>query len=251
MTKKTLPKWTEEREAVLVQEVGTDYDVEVSVATVEELAVKLETTNRSIASKLRKMGYAVESTASVTTKTFDEATEAKLRAFVESNAGLYTYAEIAAYVLDDATKAKQVQGKILSMELTDKVKKTEPKVVAKKYTEEEEKVVEDMMSEGAYLEDIAAAVGKTIQSVRGKALSISKSTGIEIPKQKQSYANAKVDAFDSLGDISELTVEDIAKTLEKSVRGVKSMLTHRGLTCANYDGAKKAEKNAAKKASAA
>jgi len=250
MSKTTLPKWNEEREAVLIATVGTDYDEEVSVETVNELATALETTARSVSSKLRKMGYAVESTAAAHKKVFDDDTEAKLRDFVEENAGKYTYSEIAAYILGDPAKAKSVQGKILAMELTDKVKKAEPKVVEKKYTEDEEVTIVEMMETGAYLEDIAEALGKPLNSIRGKCLSINKEKGIAIPKQKNSYASTKVDAFESLGDISGLTVEEIAEKLEKTARGVKSMLTHRGLTCANYDGAKKAEKNAAKKAEA-
>ena len=42
-----------------------------------------------------------------------------------------------------------------------------------------------------------------------------------------------------------MTVEQIAESIEKTVRGVKTMLTRRGITCADYDGAKKAAKNAA------
>ena len=37
-------------------------------------------------------------------------------------------------------------------------------------------------------------------------------------------------------DISDMSVEDIANEIGKSVRGVKTMLTRRGLTCADYDG---------------
>jgi hypothetical protein len=42
-----------------------------------------------------------------------------------------------------------------------------------------------------------------------------------------------------------MTVEQIAESIDKTVRGVKTMLTRRGITCANHDGAKKAAKNAA------
>lgn len=120
--KTTLPKWTEERTQELVMLVGEDSPV--SVATVEGAAERLETTIRSVAAKLRKLGYEVESMSASTTKAFTEEQEEKLRAFVEANAGKYTYAEIAAYVMDDAALSRKVQGKLLSMELTDKVKKT-------------------------------------------------------------------------------------------------------------------------------
>ena len=42
-----------------------------------------------------------------------------------------------------------------------------------------------------------------------------------------------------------MTVTEIADEIGKTERGVKTMLTRRGLTCANHDGAKKAAKNAA------
>ena len=42
-----------------------------------------------------------------------------------------------------------------------------------------------------------------------------------------------------------MTVEDISTTIKKTERGVKTMLTHRGLDCKDYKGAKRAEKLAA------
>ena len=43
-------------------------------------------------------------------------------------------------------------------------------------------------------------------------------------------------------DIENMNVEDIADEIGKTVRGVKTMLTRRGLTCADYDGAARKEK---------
>ena len=53
-----LPKWTDERTAALTNFVGDESPV--SQATVAEAADQLETSTRSISSKLRKMGYDVE-----------------------------------------------------------------------------------------------------------------------------------------------------------------------------------------------
>jgi hypothetical protein len=39
-----------------------------------------------------------------------------------------------------------------------------------------------------------------------------------------------------------MNVEAIADEIGKTVRGVKTMLTRRGLTCADYDGAARKEK---------
>jgi len=249
MTKKTLPKWTEERTANLVGIVGST-DNEVTQEMVAEAAEALETTTRSISSKLRKLGYEVEPVATAK-KSFTEEQEEALKTFLEDNKGAYTYAEVAAYVFDDADLARKVQGKILSMEMTEYVKKTEPKEVAKTYTDQEESVILQMVENNAYLEDIAEALNKTLNSVRGKALSMIRSHNITMPPQRESKAKKVVDALEALGDeIGDLTVEDIAKKIEKSVRGVKVMLTHRGLTAANYDGAKRAEKIKEKKEAA-
>lgn len=246
--KKTLPKWTDERTEQLVSMVGGENPV--SVQTVEEAAEALETTARSVASKLRKLGFEVESTSKQKTKAFTPEQEEQLRQFVESNAGVYTYGEIAEYVFKDAGMARKVQGKLLSMELTDKVRKAPPKEVEKSYTDEQEAVVLQLIQDGAYLEDIAEAVGKPVNSVRGKALSLMRSHGTPMPKQKNHKESAQ-DPLEALGDISDKTVAEIAEALEKTERGVKTMLTHRGLTCADYDGAAKKAKLAEKKEAAA
>lgn len=58
-----IPKWTEERTASLTDFVGSESPV--TYATVVEAADQLETSPCSVASKLRKMGHEVESSASV------------------------------------------------------------------------------------------------------------------------------------------------------------------------------------------
>jgi hypothetical protein len=47
-----------------------------------------------------------------------------------------------------------------------------------------------------------------------------------------------------LGDVSEMTVDTIADAIGKTPRGVKTMLTRRGLIAADYDGAAKQAKAA-------
>lgn len=242
---KTLPKWTEDREETLTGIVGSE--TPVSKETVEKAAGELETTTRSVAAKLRKMGFEVAKADTEYHRTFTDEEEKKLRTFVESNAGKYTFVEIAEKVLGDADRARAVQGKLLSMELSSSVKKAEPKAVVKKYTDDEEATFVKMANSGAFLEDIAEALNKPLNSVRGKALALSRSAGIEIPKQKQSYAKADAgDPIAALGDVSEMTVAQIAEAIDKTERGVKTMLTYRKLTCADYDGFAKAEKNARK-----
>lgn len=237
----TTPKWTEERTAQLVDSVGDESPV--SRATVAELATELETSTRSISSKLRKLGFDVE-LASATPRAFsDEVTEA-LRNFVVSNSGNYTYAEIAENFPGDYT-AKAIQGKILSMELTSHVKEA-PKVEhAKSYSADEEALVLRLINDGKFVEEIADAVGKSVQSVRGKALSLQRAGQIDAMPKQRDVKGPAADPLDSIGDVSGLSVAQIAEQIGKTERGVKTMLTRRGLKASDYDGAAKKEKAAA------
>ena len=164
----------------------------------------------------------------------------------EANPNKFTYAEIASVVLKGSHTTKQIQGKILSMELTGLVKPT-PKVEReKKYTEAEETKLLGLLAGGdKFIEDIADAMGREVNSIRGKILSITRTeagAGITIPKQRVYKSKDTVDPIAALGDISDMSVADIAEAIEKTERGVKTMLTHRGLDCSNYSGAKKKEK---------
>lgn len=241
--------WNEDRVNELTAAI--DAAEEVTVDAVASLAERLETTTRSIGAKLRSLGYRVQKASDARVSAWSEDATDELRAFVERNVGKYTYAEIAASFRNGEFTTKEVQGKILSLELTNAVKKTEKPASAKVYSDEEEATLISMANKGASLEDIAAALGKELNSVRGKALSISRSIeGFTIPKQAKSYAkDPEVDPYDALGaSISGLTVEEIAEKTGKTVRGVKTALTRRGISAANYDGAKKAAKNAEKAA---
>lgn len=108
-----------------------------------------------------------------------------------------------------------------------------------------------MIKAGAYLEEIAEAVGKPINSVRGKALSLTRSHDVTMPAQRDKVGTTKVDPLESIENIEAMTVAEIATAIEKTERGVKTMLTHRGLTVADYDGAAKHQKLADKKAAQA
>jgi hypothetical protein len=237
----TTPKWTEERTAQLVESVGDESPV--LRATVAQLAEDLETSTRSISSKLRKMGYDVE-LASAAPRAFSDEVTAQLEEFVTSNSGQYTYAEIAENFPGDYT-AKAMQGKILSMELTDHVKEAPKPESVKTYTDAEEAVVLKMINDGAFVEDIADAVGKSVQSVRGKALSLQRAGEIDSMPKQRTVKGPAVDPLTQIGDVSALSVAAIAEKIGKSERGVRTMLTRRGLKAADYDGVAKREKAAA------
>lgn len=237
-----LPKWTDERTAALEAFVGNESPV--SQETVAEAAESLETTTRSVSSKLRKMGYDVELASSRAHRAFTEEQEETLAAFVTDNSGEYTYAEIAQHFANGAFSPKSIQGKILSMELTDHVKPAPKPESVRTYTPEEEETFIQMVNDGAFVEQIAEALGRTVQSIRGKALSLLRSEEISaIPRQEFTKSAARQDPLAALGDaVAGMTVEEIADEIGKTVRGVKTMLTRRRLTAADYDGAARAEK---------
>jgi hypothetical protein len=234
-----LPKWTDERTQQLVDFIGDQSPV--TQAVVAEAADELETSTRSVSSKLRKMGFDVELASASASKSFSDAQESTLANFVNDNSGSYTYAEIAENFEGGAFSAKSIQGKILSMELTEHVKPA-PKVESvRTYTPEEEGTFVEMVNGGSFVEEIAEALGKSVNSIRGKALSLLRSGDINaIPKQKETKGSSKADVLADL-DISAMTVQEIADEIGKTVRGVKTMLTRRGLQCSDYNGAARKE----------
>jgi transposase-like protein len=235
----TIPKWNDERTARLQELAGAE--TPVTKATVDSIATQLETSSRSVASKLRKLGVEVE-LASAAPKAFSDDQAEALRAFVEENSGNLTYAQIAEQFEGGSFSPKTIQGKILSMELTDAVAPTPKPESTKTYSDEDEATIVRMVGEGAFVEDIAAAVGRLVPSVRGKALSLLRAGTIPaVPKQRETKG-ATPDALAELGDVSGLTVAEIAGRLSKTERGVKTMLTRRGLTVADHNGAARAEK---------
>jgi hypothetical protein len=237
-----IPKWTDERTAALVEFVGSESPV--SYNTVVEAADQLDTSPRSVASKLRKMGHEVESSATATTRAFSDSQEGTLRNFVTENSGQFTYGQIAEAFEGGEFSSKQIQGKLLSMQLTEHVKPTPKAESVRTFSEEEEASFISMAGSGAYLEDIADSLNRSVNQIRGKALSLLRQGSIDaIPAQKESKAAGRVDPLEGV-DVAGMTVEEIAEQIGKTARGVKTMLTRRGLTASNYDGAAKAAKAA-------
>ena len=232
-----LPKWTDERTQSLTDFVGSESPI--SQATVAQAAENLETSTRSVSSKLRKMGFDVELASASASKSFSDEQEATLSAFVSDNSGTYTYAEIASNFEGGNFSAKSIQGKILSMELTSHVKPAPKVETVRTYTPAEEATFVEMVNGGSFVEAIAEALGKSVNSIRGKALSLLRSGDIgAIPKQEVTKGSSKADVLADM-DIVDMTVESIADEIGKTVRGVKTMLTRRGLQCSNYNGAAK------------
>jgi transposase len=247
MTEKA-KKWNDETVSQLLSIVGDESPV--SVATVEEAAETLGFTTRSVAAKLRQLDHDVASMAKEKTTAFTEQETDDLADFVENNAGRFTYKEIAEQFANGKFTAKQIQGKLLALELTAAVKPAEKVEIARTYSDAEEAVFIKMAEQGKYIEDIAQALGKTVASVRGKALSLTRKGQIaKIPAQRESHAKDQVDPIVALGDrIATMTVAEIAAAVDKTERGLRTLLTRRGINVADYKGADKKAKAEAKAA---
>lgn len=247
MTEKT-KKWSDEAVDQLTGIVG--HESPVSVGTVEHAAEMLGFTTRSVASKLRQLDYDVASMAKEKTSAFTPEQGVDLATYVVNNAGQLTYKEIAENFAGGEFSAKQIQGKLLALELTGSVKPAEKVEVARTYSDTEEAKFIQMADAGSFIEDIATALNKSVASVRGKALSLTRKGQIaKIPAQRVSHAKETVDPVTALGSaITSMTVADIAKAVDKTERGLRTLLTRRGIKVADYDGAAKKAKAEAKAA---
>lgn len=245
MTEKA-KKWSDEVVANLLSIVGDD--TPVSAAKVEAAAEALKLTPRSVASKLRQLDREVASMAKEKVSAFTPEQSDALAAFVAANAGNLTYKEIAEQFDGGAFGAKQIQGKLLALELTGSVKPAPKVEAARTYSEQEEAAFIQLVNDGRFIEEIAEKLGKSIASVRGKALSLTRTNAISaIPAQRESHAAAVADVVTELGDsIATMTVAEIAKAADKTERGIRTLLTRRGLNVADYKGADKREKATAK-----
>ena len=247
MTEKT-KKWGDEATNQMLNMVNGESPV--SAGTVEQIADALGFTTRSVASKLRQLDHEVASMAKekISAFTVDESDD--LQDFVTANEGEYTYKEIAEQFADGKFSAKQIQGKLLALELTGSVKPAEKVEAARTYTEQEEVKFVKMADSGSFIEEIAAALGKSVASVRGKALSLTRKGQIsKIPAQRESHAKEAIDPVTAIGSaIHSMTVAEIAKAVDKTERGLRTLLTRRGIKVADYDGAAKKAKAEAKAA---
>lgn len=248
MTEKATKKWSDEAVSQLLSIVGNASPV--SVEAVERAAETLGFTTRSVASKLRQLDREVASLAQAKPSAFTPDESADLADFVFANANNLTYKQIAENFADGKFTAKQIQGKLLALEMTGSVKPAEKVEIARTYSDAEEAKFIKMAESGSFIEEIATALNKTVASVRGKALSLTRKGQIsKIPAQRESHAKEQIDPVTALGDkISTMTVAEIAAAVDKTERGLRTLLTRRGIKVADYDGAAKKAKAEAKAA---
>jgi hypothetical protein len=79
------------------------------------------------------------------------------------------------------------------------------------------------------LEDIAEALGKSVNSVRGKLLSM------QLKAPQRDKKTTKSDSYDGIeGLAASMSVAELADHFDKSERGVKTVLTRRGISATDY-----------------
>ena len=239
--------WTAENTEALTAAVeGIEI---VSQEQTASLAEQLGTTARSVGAKLRKLGVNV-ATAAKPASAWTPELEASLTALLEANDGKYTYAELAE-VFGNGFSAKQLQGKVLHMELTNKVRKSDKKAPVRQYSEAEEEQFIALVNADKSIEEIALTMNRTVPQIRGKALSLVREGRIAAqPRQAVVAQSARANIFEGV-DVAEFTVAELAEKLGKAERSIKASLTRKALSAKDYDGAAKAKKNAEKKAAAA
>jgi hypothetical protein len=196
-------------------------------AVIESLMAEFDFPRRSVTAKLRKLGYDVPRKPT-DGPVFNAEETAAFGEFLTQNSGQLTADEVAAQFMDGKFTNRQVNGKALAMELTSHLRPTEKKVTPRTYTEEEENTIVEMVEAGAFIEDISEALGKTVNSVRGKLLSMS----LKAPVRNKKGPTA--DTYAGIEDMLDRTVEEIAEHFGKTPRGVKTVLTRRGLACADH-----------------
>lgn len=199
----------------------------VTEEVIEQLVDEFEYPRRSVTAKLRKLGYDVPRKPGAAPVFSAEETEA-LAKILEDNSGSQTADEIAADFAGGKFTARQINGKALSLEMTQHIKPAEKKVTPKTYTEEEEASIHEMVEGNSYLEEIAESLGKSVNSVRGKLLSM----GLKATQRDRKAS--KSDPYEGIEDMLDESVEALADHFDKTVRGVKTVLTRRGLACSDY-----------------
>ena len=195
---------------------------------ITQICEEFEFPRRSVTAKLRKQGYDVPHKPKAAPTFTDEETN-ELRDFLEANYGVHTAEEIAENVAGGKFNARQINGKALSLEMTGAIRPADKKAAPRSYTEAEEDQIAEMAGSGAFIEDIAEALGKSVQSIRGKLLSMQ----LKAPQRDKKVARS--DSYEGIEDFAtKMTVAQLAEHYGKTERGVKTVLSRRGLSATDY-----------------
>lgn len=200
----------------------------VTEELVQELVEEFGFPRRSVTAKLRKLGHDVPKQQNA--PVFSPEETAELKSFLEANEGVYTAEEIASQFADGKFNQRQINGKALSLEMTGYIKPAEKKETPKTYTPEQEAQISELVESGSFIEDIAEALGKSVQSIRGKLLSM----GLKAPQRDKKTARS--DAYEGIEDMAaNMTVAELAEHFGKTERGVKTVLTRRGIAAKDHE----------------
>lgn len=195
---------------------------------ITQICEEFEFPRRSVTAKLRKQGYDVPHKPKAAPTFTDEETN-ELRDFLEANYGVHTAEEIAENIAGGKFNARQINGKALSLEMTGAIRPADKKAAPRSYTEAEEDQIAKMAASGAFIEDIAEALGKPVQSIRGKLLSMQ----LKAPQRDKKVARS--DSYEGIEDLAtKMTVAQLAEHYGKTERGVKTVLSRRGLSATDY-----------------
>jgi hypothetical protein len=224
-------KYTDEIVARMRAVVGN----EVTAEAIDALHQELGFPKRSISAKLRSMNFVVPT--KVEAPVFSAEETKSLTDFLVSNSGQFTAEEVSTRFAGGKFSKRQIMGKVLSLELNTHVKKAEKKDKPKTYTANEENLIVKLVGEGKYLEEIADALGKNVNSVRGKLLSME----LKAP-QKNKKAPVEGGSYPDLAKVAPTkTVEElVAHYPGKTARGIKTALSRRGIAAKDYEPNKKA-----------
>lgn len=195
---------------------------------IQSLVDEFEFPRRSVTAKARKLGFTVPKKAGEPPK-FDEEETANLVELLNDNKGELTAENIAAQFEDGKFNARQITGKALSLEMTGHIKPAVKKVTPKTYTDDEEVTIRQMVGDNAFLEEIADALGKAVNSVRGKLLSM------ELKAPQKNKKDTKKDAYEGIEAMAvDNTVAELAEHFSKTERGVKTVLARRRVKAKDY-----------------
>jgi hypothetical protein len=217
-------EYTEEMVARMEQACSAGVTEEI----ITQLCEEFEFPRRSVTAKLRKQGFDVpHKPKAAPTFTDEETTE--LREFLEANDGAFTAEEIAERIAGGKFNARQINGKALSLEMTGAIKPADKKVAPRTYSEAEEAQIAEMATSGAFIEDIAEALDKPVASIRGKLLSMQ----LKAPQRDKKVARS--DSYEGIEELAtKHTVAELAAHFDKTERGVKTVLSRRGLSATDY-----------------
>lgn len=217
-------EYTEEMVARMEELCGSGVTEDI----ISQLCDEFEFPRRSVTAKLRKQGFDVPHKPKAAPTFSDEETN-ELRDFLEANDGAYTAEEIAERVADGKFNARQINGKALSLEMTGSIKPADKKAAPRTYSEAEEAKIAEMANSGSFIEDIADALGKSVQSIRGKLLSMQ----LKAPQRDKKVARS--DSYEGIEELAtRMTVAELAEHYGKTDRGVKTVLSRRGLSATDY-----------------